>query len=61
MVIWAPFSFNVLILKDLPTLFKGNAFVKKKDNCQIISLESFSLFDAKFLLLKIQLIYLMAG
>ena len=61
MIIWAPFSINVLILKDLPTLFEENAFAKKKYNFKIIILEGFSLFDAKYLLLKIQLIYLMAG
>ena len=46
---------------DLPTLFEENAFAKKKYDFKIIILEGFSLFDAKYLLLKIQLIYLMAG
>ena len=59
--IWTPSSFNVLIPKELPIQLEDNTFTKKKDNCQIISLEGFSLFDAKYLLLKIQLIYLMAG
>ena len=57
-MIWVIFSPDSEIL---PTLFEENAFAKKNYNFKIIILEGFSLFDAKYLLLKIQLIYLMAG
>ena len=41
--IWTPSSFNVLIPKELPTLFEDNEFAKKKYNFQIIRLLGFFL------------------
>ena len=56
--IWAPSSLNFPISKELPIQYEDDAFSKKKYNFQIIRL---FLVDEKYLLLKIQLIYLMGG